>query len=86
MALFSPLDRRGGKFFKNGLSSCLGFFSPSQLLLFCLLWEKTEVKIREGLRPLSFQRNLRCLKLSSIFRHFLKCHDRGIVEGVGGLW
>lgn len=54
---------------------------PSQLLLLCLLWEKIEVKIREGLRLLSFQRKLICLKLSSIFRHFLKCHGYGIVEG-----
>ena len=28
-----------------------------------LLWEKAEVKLREGLRQLPFQRNLSCLKL-----------------------
>lgn len=71
-----------GETFKKNVGFCLPPPSPpSQLLLLCLLWEKIEVKIREGLRLLSFQRKLICLKLSSIFRHFLKCHGYGIVEG-----
>lgn len=77
--LFSAWDTRGGKFLKHMLGGFV--FSRSQLLLLCLLWEKAEVKIREGWRQLSSQRNLMYLKLRSNFRHFLKCHGCGIVEG-----